>query len=445
MSQSSSSSTMAQGISTTHRPVANTNNHHHHAPRPSAAAASRGSPIQRPVFRSQIPIRARYGPPLPSTPHNTPPRSLVYHHPHAVRPAARIPSSDVHPAVAVSLAENKTAALSIERGFKVFAEGLESDLRDFRGLCIGLVVHEQHEKEKWYSLCMKIMKERDMARQRVDELVQEREDIGIPTNEMMIERVPGANGGPKRGREEGDVEAGSQENKSDAGSDKAQRPVRSLRGPSPTVSPPGSPSYPVYTTHLPPSPTSRSCSLPPKPGNPKNIPPPDLSVKSTSSAPATITTFPVDQPHAYDIAEPPLKRRKSCDTAISHPSSSSTAVETENWPLQNVNGGKQHTRTPRPPVMAMKSSSVIAPGEFCHVDLMYLQAKGALTCRACLLNTSKPTASGNAPEPKSFPMSASWDELRDHCVKEHPDACADVARLHPAEIFELRKRLSLSN
>lgn len=45
-------------------------------------------------------------------------------------------------------------------------------------------------------------------------------------------------------------------------------------------------------------------------------------------------------------------------------------------------------------------------------------------------------------EPKAFSLSASWDELRDHCIGMHPDACADVARLQPAEIFELRRRLS---
>ena len=59
-----------------------------------------------------------------------------------------------------------------------------------------------------------------------------------------------------------------------------------------------------------------------------------------------------------------------------------------------------------------------------------------ITCR---LEKPKPSST----EPKVFPPSASWDELRDHCIRMHPEACADVARLHPAEIFELRRRLSL--
>lgn len=46
----------------------------------------------------------------------------------------------------------------------------------------------------------------------------------------------------------------------------------------------------------------------------------------------------------------------------------------------------------------------------------------------------------SVPEPPTaFPTNASWDTLRDHCVAEHAAACADVARLHPAEVYELRR------
>ena len=33
-----------------------------------------------------------------------------------------------------------------------------------------------------------------------------------------------------------------------------------------------------------------------------------------------------------------------------------------------------------------------------------------------------------------------WNELRDHCVSEHPTACRDVARLCPAGLNDLRRR-----
>jgi hypothetical protein len=45
------------------------------------------------------------------------------------------------------------------------------------------------------------------------------------------------------------------------------------------------------------------------------------------------------------------------------------------------------------------------------------------------------------PAPKSFPTNAQWDVLRSHCMTQHPVECADVARLHPAEVYELRRRL----
>lgn len=43
--------------------------------------------------------------------------------------------------------------------------------------------------------------------------------------------------------------------------------------------------------------------------------------------------------------------------------------------------------------------------------------------------------------PKTFPTNVNWNELRDHCVSEHPTACQDVARLCPADLNELRRRL----
>ena len=48
-------------------------------------------------------------------------------------------------------------------------------------------------------------------------------------------------------------------------------------------------------------------------------------------------------------------------------------------------------------------------------------------------------------EPTSFPVTSTWDEMRDHVILSHPSACVDVARLHPSQIFELRRRLSSPN
>ena len=66
-----------------------------------------------------------------------------------------------------------------------------------------------------------------------------------------------------------------------------------------------------------------------------------------------------------------------------------------------------------------------------------------LNWRPFRLEVAKASPGETRAEPRTFPKGASWDELRAHCVRAHPEACVDVARLHPAEIFELRRRLSM--
>jgi hypothetical protein len=38
-----------------------------------------------------------------------------------------------------------------------------------------------------------------------------------------------------------------------------------------------------------------------------------------------------------------------------------------------------------------------------------------------------------------FPRHASWEELREHYMKEHPWTCQEIARLTPSELNELRR------
>lgn len=42
---------------------------------------------------------------------------------------------------------------------------------------------------------------------------------------------------------------------------------------------------------------------------------------------------------------------------------------------------------------------------------------------------------------KNFPNNASWDDLRGHCITEHPSECQEVVKLAPAQMCELRRRL----
>jgi len=70
---------------------------------------------------------------------------------------------------------------------------------------------------------------------------------------------------------------------------------------------------------------------------------------------------------------------------------------------------------------------------------------GSDLVRLYRLLKSKSSASTSTPlTVPSFPAHVKWEDLRDHCVKEHPRECADVARLKPVELYELRRRIHAS-
>ena len=42
-----------------------------------------------------------------------------------------------------------------------------------------------------------------------------------------------------------------------------------------------------------------------------------------------------------------------------------------------------------------------------------------------------------------FPRNSQWPALFDHCMREHPKACEDMEKLTPAQIAEMRARMSM--
>jgi len=125
----------------------------------------------------------------------------------------------------------------------------------------------------------------------------------------------------------------------------------------------------------------------------------------------------------FDIPESrPVKRRKSYDD-----SSDKMTVETTSQKDSKKKSDDDDDDEPLPFIIA-------------HTDIMYMPMKGRLYCRACLLDKTTNPSSKNR-NPKTFPTTVNWNELRDHCVNEHPTACKDVARLSPADLNELRRRL----
>ncbi|KIM42645.1 hypothetical protein M413DRAFT_444332 [Hebeloma cylindrosporum] len=309
-----------------------------------------------------------------------------------------------HLAIANNLTEQHTVAESVDAAFNVYGERLHADLRDFRSLCSTLVLKEQNEKEQWHTLCLKVMRERDMARQRVLELQSAVQRSSSP---------PDTNRPSKRlhDSEEKDVEPESPSRSNSCES----RPICSLRA-SPVHSPPGSPYQ-----------SSRPASVPP------SAPPesPASATSSSASAPpssASSATTPSEPPFG-----PPIKRRKSCEAPAPAPARKRKPAAR---PMAITD-----SRATIPAMNPAEGGSL--PFEFAHVDLMYLPVEGNnFVCRPCLFQSKK---SQPPTEPTSFPVTSTWNEMRDHVILSHPAACVEVARLHPAQIFELRRRLSNPN
>ena len=132
-------------------------------------------------------------------------------------------------------------------------KGYKPVFRDFRAMCSRLILQEKEEKEKWYTLCLKMMKERDTALQRISVLVSERETHLSPPPSSSSAAVPassaqetdGTSKVSKRGRDESTSSAVSQEQLPSRSSPVELRPIRSLH-----LSPVSKSFLPVAPQHL---------------------------------------------------------------------------------------------------------------------------------------------------------------------------------------------------
>ena len=104
-----------------------------------------GGPLRRPLFKSQIPIRIDFG-------------------------AA---GSQTSASAALQAVRTSSNQQPLETAIKFYEDRMPTDLGDFRATCTRLTLKEKEEKEKWRTLCLKMMKERDTTRQRVSALISE--------------------------------------------------------------------------------------------------------------------------------------------------------------------------------------------------------------------------------------------------------------------------------
>lgn len=236
---------------------------------------------------------------------------------------------------------------SVDQMFNVYGERLHADLRDMHGLCTQLV---SREKAKWYTLCAKVMMERDDARQKVNALTQSRNNLASSPSSAEAQNFDFVGRlASKRGRE--------LPSKLDSTSPVDIRPKKSLQ--SPILSPSTSPTSPGKSTS-------------------------PMAVTSPATTPPRSEFSPFEQR--------PVKRRRSCDvsplsyhTKREEPSNSPTYSYTHPSPPQPASNVKikQQNRTPSPLTLPTHPGSTLT-SDFSHVDLMYVSTKGAFLCRACL-------------------------------------------------------------
>ncbi|KAF8878016.1 hypothetical protein CPB84DRAFT_1794466 [Gymnopilus junonius] len=398
------------------------------------------------VYRSLIPIRAHVAAgAAPVTPTNVAPHinnlPLQQRQQRPPRPPRQrlvvppIPAATTNPTrhpPTLSLSGSQTVIQTVESAFTVYGERLQADLRDFRALCTTLVVKEYQDKQRWHSLCMKMMRERDVEKQKVLALACSLKSssashdlskgIGnVLSNATADEATPAVSPpesprGSKRTRE--DVNGASQEQPTSfllerVGVttlpilDTLPRPTCTINTTaSPVHSPPGSPYAPPSPLPVPPlsGSTDTNASIPPmsasscgemmSPVSPRHAsrsasPYSPYSVSSSNSSPS----LPSPQ-NLYEELAPPMKRRKSCESGLPQ--------------LEVATVASPQEEDIKPVTSPTKEMNIHLPGEFLHNDM--------LVCRACLLKSEK-----QSPPPGS------------------PIVC----KLHPAEVFELRRRLNM--
>ncbi|KAH9483299.1 hypothetical protein JR316_0005405 [Psilocybe cubensis] len=423
--------------------------------------------------------------------------------PHTYSPTTPLQNTSSTTNAPTSTSTSATAG-PLDKAFSVHASRMRADLSEIRAVCMALFMHEQEEKRRLHEVCVRVMRERDVARAKVGELMRGQQTGQVNFSHSGVSNIssmsrdgspssPNANvdadvsavRGGKRTRDADITPSGSStgmENRSPGSISRSPRTVRPLRKSSPPLSPLQGIQSPELQHFASPPPPLSSVSN----GSGTGTAPPNsaLSDDSSSASSSGFSSQSRSRSNSYDDLSSTsssssasasamypyasVKRRKSCDGAI-HVHTETLLPPVQSLLMQSDASPHNYNEGAMPRSLNSNTAPHVLKGTFPHVDIMYLPVDGGLVCRACLLDASKskgtttlgtrsPQSKGTAsasPSPggspnlnakhaaTTFPATASWDTLRDHCVFAHPNECADVQRLHPAEIFELRRRLRM--
>lgn len=165
-----------------------------------------------------------------------------------------------------------------------------------------------------------------------------------------------------------------------------------------------------------------------------------------------------EEPHEEQQQQRPRSRTKIEDsvppTKLTRPGSaarSSSSASSTSPPLSSLSGevvkSPTTTTTARCKPASGASRSAGGGGGFKvginHMDLLYETKGEKMICRMCRTPNLKDPQTPNK-VPTTFPIKAGWPELIGHCQKAHPKSFEDLEKLSPAQVAELRQRMTSS-
>lgn len=310
------------------------------------------------------------------------------------------------PTAAHTISSPSQAMLTLDNAFRGYAEKFQQDMANLRLACTRAVYSEQQDKERLKSRCLGFKHELDIVRRKMRDLMSERDALVAMNNSGNESEGRGV----KRSRDPENAEGGQELIISASRSPSPVEPASASSSISSSVAPPQSGSLPPSSssssglrspfkdnesrasrTHpsskrrssseCPPS----SASLSPAPPSPalSSVSCPSLDLPSLRNrTPAFILPHKFDGT-AFEVTDVPGETIK-----VRRPHKKRRHVEVEDGEIV-VKGFAEHDMdTDNDSESSTKSSPVSQPTspqiEVTHVDLMYIPAKGVLTCRACL-------------------------------------------------------------
>ena len=293
----------------------------------------------------------------------------------------------------------------LDNAFRGYSDKFQQDMANLRLACTRAVYSEQQDKERLKTRCLSFKHELDIVRQQMRALMSERDALLAMNNSGNESEGRGV----KRFRDPENAKGGQELLISASRSPSPVEPASASSSISSLTAPPQSGSLPPSSassgelrspykdnesrpSRTRPSKRRSSSECPPPSASISPSPPsPALSSASCPSldlpslrnrTPAFIVPYKSDGT-AFEVTDDPCETIK-----VRRPRKKRRHVEVEDGEIVVKGLGEHDMDTDNDSEGSDKSSPISQPTspqiEVTHVDLMYVPAKGVLTCRACL-------------------------------------------------------------